>query len=361
MRKLTIAVVSLCYLLVGCSQGAPTSEAQSVDASVASANAAGAMDMSMTSAPSAPSDEEGPNCTPRATTIVTVPGGTFTLGASNAYPEERPERVVSVDSFWIDAREVTVARFAEFVEATGYVSVAERPVDGSLYPDTDPALLKPGGAVFTLPADGGAGSYLNWWRYIPGASWRAPRGPEAPAARPDEPVTQIAFEDAQAFAAWTGGRLPTEAEWEFAALGGGDDPAEPKTAPSEANTWQGVFPFVNTAVDGFEGVAPGGCFAPNGYGLYDMLGNVWEWTNDWYAPQHADEVSNNPLGVRAEDAFDPNNPGLPSRVVKGGSYLCAPSYCIRYRPSARHAQDTGLGTNHIGFRVVYDRDPIRNP
>ena len=275
---------------------------------------------------------------------VFIEGGDFIMGDDGAYPEEGPARTLAVSSFWIDPAEVTVDRFAAFVAATGYATIAERP-DG-------PA---PGGAVFQPASDAVAGG-INWWRYVPGANWRRPQGPDMPAAAPNEPVTQIAFDDALAFAEWAGGRLPTEAEWEFAARAGAPHRAGSYAPPQAANTWQGFFPVQNTAEDGFEGVAPAGCFAPNGFGLYDMIGNVWEWTADWYAPQRPDETRD-PKGPSQQASYDPANPGVASRVIKGGSYLCAKNYCMRYRPAARHAQDTGLGTNHIGFRLAYDRAP----
>jgi formylglycine-generating enzyme required for sulfatase activity len=297
-------------------------------------------------------------CGGKETGAVHIEGGVFRMGDDAAYEEEGPARDVEIDGFWIDRTEVTVARFAEFLAATGYVPVAERPVDPALYPGADPSFLQPGGAVFKKPQSADTSNFLNWWQFTPGATFRQPEGPAGRTADATEPATQIAFEDAAAFAKWAGGRLPTEAEWEFAARGGAPAPDDPRTAPENANTWQGVFPVMNAKRDGYEGVAPVGCFSPNGYGLYDMLGNVWEWTSDFYAPRQA-AGTDNPTGVAEAESFDPNNPGLPSRVLKGGSYLCAANYCMRYRPSARHAQDTGLGTNHVGFRVVYDAAPER--
>ncbi|PQA86009.1 formylglycine-generating enzyme family protein [Hyphococcus luteus] len=285
---------------------------------------------------------------------VFIQGGDFIMGSNATYPEEGPAREVSVSSFWITPTEVTVGQFAEFVRDAGYVTVAERPVDPSAYAGIDvkdASALQPGGAVFRPQS---VAAELNWWRYAPGADWRRPQGPDAPAAKASEPVTQVAFEDAAAYAQWAGGRLPTEAEWEYAARAGGDASVnEISTPPGGANTWQGLFPVQNTKEDGYEGVAPVGCFPPNAYGLYDMIGNVWEWTGDWYAPRH-ETAKRNPSGPEKQESYDPANPGVPARVIKGGSYLCAENYCMRYRPAARHAQETGLGTNHIGFRVVYD-------
>lgn len=303
-----------------------------------------------------------PICNP-GSEPVRIEAGAFVMGSNQTYREEGPARTVHVSGFWIDPTEVTVSQFRTFVEDTGYVTLAEQALDPADYPnidlETNPALadlFKPGGAVFT-PDGAGTSRSLGWWTYVPGATWRHPQGPDAPAAGDQDPVTQIAFDDAAAYAAWKGGRLPTEAEWEYAALGGKAQAAfESAGQPDNANTWQGIFPIANTAGDGFEGVAPVGCFRPNGNGLYDMLGNVWEWTADWYAPVH-DTGTDDPKGIPRSRSFDPANPGVPSKVLKGGSFLCADNYCRRYRPAARHPQETGLGTNHIGFRVVYDEAP----
>lgn len=280
---------------------------------------------------------------------VRIEGGTFTVGSEGTYPEEGPAQEVTIGAFRIEPVEVTVARFRAFVEATGYVTVAERPVDPVLlegYNLSDAErdeFLSPGGAVFR-PMPGVAPNGLNWWKYVPGASWQYPQGPDHPPAQDNEPVTQIAFEDAAAFAEWAGGRLPTEAEWEVAATAGDRSGNTSTKAPENANTWQGIFPMQNTGEDGYEGVAPVGCFAPNAFGLHDMLGNVWEWTADPYTAPRDSEAAMN--GAEGEAPA--------RRTIKGGSFLCANNYCMRYRPSARQAQDTGMGTNHIGIRVVYD-------
>ena len=302
-----------------------------------------------------------PDCTPE-TAPVHIKGGSFIMGSNTSYREESAARPVTVSSFWIDPTEVTVGAFARFVKDTGYVTIAEKAVDPADYPSVDldaypdlASMFEPGGAVF-VPQPGADRSGLNWWRYVPGANWRYPQGPDKPAAKPDEPVTQIAFDDARAYADWAGGHLPTEAQWEYAALAGETNRAFGPKARKNANTWQGIFPVANTAEDGFEAVAPVGCFEPNANGLYDMLGNVWEWTTDWYAPSQAGETDN-PTGVPKALSRDPANPGVPSRVIKGGSFLCASNYCQRYRPAARHPQETGFGTNHIGFRLVYDEKP----
>lgn len=305
--------------------------------------------------------EEGPEraeaaggqCGRGAGGVAQIAGGAFRMGDDAGYPEEGPARRVNVDRFWLDRTEVSVARFADFVEATGYVTVAERPVPAEALPAGAPLeASRPGGAVFRASARA-APRNLNWWTYVAGAHWRHPDGPDQPPARDDEPVRQIAFADAQAFAKWVGGRLPTEAEWEYAARAGAESA---DAQPDNANTWQGLFPIIDQGTDGFSGVAPIGCFAPNAFGLHDAIGNVWEWTADRYAPRHGAQ-SDNPQGPDAGVSADPLQPGVPVRVVKGGSFLCAPNYCARYRPAARHAQDTGLGTNHIGFRVAYDEDP----
>ena len=305
--------------------------------------------------PAASAESSPTSCQPTQSRVW-IDGGSFVMGSNNTYREEGRARAVYVDGFWIDSTEVTTGEFQEFVDATGYVTVAERPYYDGETPSGEPMKVsEPGGAVF-VSDPGKMVGHANWWAWVPSASWRQPQGPDANQADTDIPVTQVAFEDAAAFAKWAGGRLPTEAEWEFAALGGrANDTYSPDT-PQQANTWQGIFPVMNTADDGFEGIAPVGCFEPNGHGLYDMLGNVWEWTTDWYAPAHGDEHSN-PKGPTKDASGDPANPGVPSRVIKGGSFLCAENYCRRYRPAARHPQETGLGTNHIGFRVVYDDPP----
>ena len=287
---------------------------------------------------------------------VQIPAGSYRVGSDTAYREEGPAREVTVDEFWIDRGEVTVARFKAFVEATGYVTVAERPVDPAVLPDVPMTaeqrelFLSPGAAVFD-PSEATSPRQLRWWVYVPGANWRYPEGPGKPPADARHPVTQIALEDALAFAQWAGGRLATEAEWEVAASLGAPGASARRTAPDNANTWQGVFPALNEEADGFAGVAPAGCFEADAIGLYDMLGNVWEWTSDPYAPQRED-----PGDIAAITAANLDT-APPEGTIKGGSYLCAPNYCMRYRPSARQAQETGLGTNHIGFRLAYDEEP----
>jgi sulfatase modifying factor 1 len=281
-----------------------------------------------------------------------IPGGTFRMGAEDFYPEERPVREVSVDGFWMDEHPVTAAEFRRFVRDTGYVTVAERPLDPADYPDADPDLLVPGSLVFrrtTGPVD--LDDYRNWWEYVAGAYWKHPGGKGTTInGRDRHPVVQVAWEDVESYAAWAGKVLPTEAEWEFAARGGLDGAAFAwgdehfPGGKAMANTWQGEFPWQNLKLDGFEGTSPVGTFPPNGYGLYDMTGNVWEWTSDWYAP--ASDAVESPCCV--------GEPGerFPRRVIKGGSHLCAPNYCLRYRPAARQAQTVDTSMAHLGFRCI---------
>jgi formylglycine-generating enzyme len=275
-----------------------------------------------------------------------VPGGEFGMGSEDFYPEERPVRRVGVEGFWIDERPVTVAEFRRFVKATGYVTVAERPLDPADYPDADPGALVPGSLVFR-PSRGPVDlrDVRNWWSYVPGATWERPEGPASDTyTRGRHPVTQVAYEDAQAYAAWAGKALPTEAEWEHAARGGldgavyawGDD-----FDAAKANTWQGEFPWRR---DGPPGTTPAGSYPPNGYGLYDMTGNAWEWTCD---PPAANGAPPRPCCVPSEP-----DEHIPRRVIKGGSHLCAPNYCLRYRPAARQFEAVDTSTTHIGFRCV---------
>jgi formylglycine-generating enzyme len=313
--------------------------------------------------------------------MIDIPAGSYRMGSSDFYAEEGPVREVEVDAFAIDPGPVTVAEFARFTDETGYLTVAERPPDPAEYPDADPALLVPGSAVFhptpgPVPLDNPA----RWWAYVPGADWQHPWGPASDnSERQDHPVTHIACEDAEAFAVWASKALPTEAEWEYAARGGldgatfawGDD--ERPGAELMANSWQGSFPWRNTGARGWRGTTPVGLFPANGYGLHDMTGNVWEWTSDYYSPRGAGaerstesekvrspccapppNVARNPRVETPDVSYDVGRPGahIPRRVIKGGSHLCAPTYCLRYRPAARQPEAVDTSTSHIGFRCV---------
>ncbi len=296
--------------------------------------------------------------------MIRIPGGTFSMGSDRFYPEEAPVRNVDVESFSIDAHTVTNEEFSKFVRKTGYVTVAERALDPADFPGAPIENLVPGALVFHMtagPVD--LRDYSQWWSWVPGASWKHPEGPGSSVkARPDHPVVHVAFEDAEAYARWAGKRLPTEAEWEFAARGGLDardfvwgDEMEPGGKPF-ANTWQGEFPWQNLGTDGYERTAPVGRFPPNGYGLYDMAGNVWEWTTDWYTRDRSIVQSPCCAGDAREGSYDPCQPGtrIPRKVLKGGSFLCAPSYCLRFRPAARSPQAIDTGMSHLGFRCVGD-------
>lgn len=298
-------------------------------------------------------------CRPPSQSVVEIKGGSFEMGQSQFYREEGPERNVTVNSFAMDVNEVTNAAFRKFVDDTNYITVAEKPVDASQFNvpvDQIPVdMLKPGSAVF-MPPETPTANPARWWTYVPGANWKKPFGPTGPDAKETESAVHLSYADMQAYARWKGGRLPTEAEWEYAALGGGEDTHD---QPVEANSWQGVFPVRNLGTDGFEALAPVGCFKPNAFGLYDMIGNAWEMTSDLYAPSHAASESTKNLTAPAEaSAFDPQNPEFKFRVIKGGSFLCAPNYCQRYRPAARSARDPGLGASNVGFRLVYDRQDV---
>ena len=304
-----------------------------------------------------------------------VAGGTFRIGSDDHYPEEGPAHLVRVDSFWIDETPVTNAEFAQFVEVTGYTTLSERAPDPALYPGIQPDMILAGSLVFDKPAGPvPMHDYTAWWSYRAGADWRHPLGPDSSIAElEDHPVVHIAHEDAAVYAAWAGKSLPSEAEWEFAARGAG--PNQPYAwgdalAPGGAmlaNYWQGQFPWENTALDGFERTSPVRSFPPNGFGLYDMIGNVWEWTDDWFGLYAGEQkeagasccIPANPRGGRAEASLDPCQPEIVigRKVLKGGSHLCAENYCQRYRPAARYAQPVDTSTCHVGFRCVVRHQP----
>ncbi len=303
-------------------------------------------------------------------TSVQIPAGTFRMGSDSHYPEERPAHDVAVEGFVLGATAVTNAEFGRFVEATDYVTVAERPLDPAEFPGAPAENLAAGSMVFTMTSGPVDLRHLSqWWTWTLGACWRHPEGlGSGIETRSDHPVVHVAYEDAETYAEWAGRRLPTEAEWEFAARGGlegmafawGDEPVP--GGKYLANFWQGDFPWRNDEADGFTRTAPVGSFPPNGHGLFEMTGNVWEWTTDWYADHHdADPdkpccVPTNPRGPSVEASFDPRQPqfAIPRKVIKGGSFLCADSYCQRYRPAARRPQMIDTGMSHLGFRTAAD-------
>ena len=301
-----------------------------------------------------------------------IPGGVFRMGSDHHYPEEAPSHLVEVDGFWIDLTPVTNREFRKFVNATGYVTFAEIAPDAKDYPGALPHMLKAGSLVFTPPKSAvDLNDWSQWWTFKFGADWRRPYGPRSSiSGLDDHPVVHVAYRDAEAYAAWAGKALPTEAEWEAAARGGLDgaeyawgDEFTPG-GKHMANTWQGAFPHENTKADGWARTSPVGTFPANGYGLFDMIGNVWEWTTDFWSSRHPADAAKpccapkNPRGGREEESYDPCQPQIriPRKVLKGGSHLCAPNYCRRYRPAARHAEPVDTSTSHVGFRcVVRDR------
>lgn len=297
-----------------------------------------------------------------------IPGGEFRMGSDHHYPEEAPEHQVRVDGFFMDASPVTNAQFARFVAETGYVTFCEVAPDASDYPGADPEMLVPASVVFVPPTHPvGLEDHYRWWQFVPGTDWRHPQGPASSLdGRDAHPVVHVAYVDIEAYARWAGKELPTEAEWEWAARGAvGDNEFAwgDELAPGGkhmANTWQGEFPWQNLAEDGHAGTSPVGTYPANAYGLADMIGNVWEWTSDWYSQRHAEPaakaccIPSNPRGGDLEASYDPSQPEIriPRKVMKGGSHLCAPNYCQRYRPAARMSQPVDTSTSHLGFRCV---------
>jgi formylglycine-generating enzyme required for sulfatase activity len=308
-----------------------------------------------------------------------IPGGEFWMGSQDptkferpgmgkeAMNDARPLHRVAVDGFWMDTTEVTNAQFTRFVEATHYVTVAERPPNPAEFPGVPPEALKAGSILFTPPANQvDLNNFLAWWRYEPGTSWKHPLGPQSDLqGKENHPVVHIAYEDALAYARWAGKRLPTEAEWEFAARGGLEgkmfvwgDEMKPG-GRWMANIFEGQFPSKDTGEDGFVGLAPVAQFPPNGYGLHDMAGNAWEWCSDWYRPDYYAQLAaqgaaavRNPKGP--SDSHDPDEPGVPKRVHRGGSFLCTDQYCTRYMVGTRGKGEPNSAANHIGFRCVQD-------
>jgi len=299
--------------------------------------------------------------------MVWIPAGEFSMGTEEAgFPDTRPIHRVALNGFWMDKTEVTNAQFAKFVDATGYVTLAERKPKAEDFPGVPTEKLVAGSIVFTPPKDAvPLNDYMQWWEYVGGANWRHPEGPQSDLnGRENHPVVHVAYDDALAYAKWAGKRLPTEAEFEWAARGGLDrkkyvwgDEFKPD-GKFRANTFQGNFPNKNTAEDGFVASAPVGSFEPNGFGLYDVAGNVWEWCSDWYRADYYQILSSqggvakNPSGPR--DSIDPLEPGIAKRVTKGGSFLCTDQYCSRYMPGGRGKEAADTGTNHLGFRLVRD-------
>ena len=300
--------------------------------------------------------------------MISIPGGEYLMGSDQHYAEEAPAHRVRVDAFRIDRTPVTNRQFNEFVQATGHVTFAEIPPDPKDYPGALPHMIYAGSLVFSPPAHRvDLRDWSQWWQFMKGADWRHPYGPSSSLeGRDDHPVVHVAYADALAYARWAGKELPTEAEWEFAArggLGGAEFAWGDEFTPGgkhQANTWQGEFPHENLCVDGFGRTSPVTAFPANGYGIYDMIGNVWEWTSDWFSSKHQADparpccVPHNPRGARQDQSYDNCQPNIriPRKVLKGGSHLCAPNYCRRYRPAARHPEPVDTSTSHVGFRCV---------
>jgi formylglycine-generating enzyme required for sulfatase activity len=298
-----------------------------------------------------------------AAKMVWIPAGTFQMGSNDAaFPDSQPLHKVTLDGYWMDEHEVTNAEFAQFVQATGYVTVAERQLNPADFPGVPVENVVPGSGVFTPPTQAvSLDNPLQWWRYVPGANWRQPQGPSSSVqGQLNKPVVQVSYEDAAAYAQWAGKRLPTEAEWEYAAQGGRGQQKyywgnELKPGGKwMANIYQGSFPDKNTGEDGFVGLAPVKSYRANGYGLYDMDGNVWEWCSDYYRPDYYRmSPAKNPTGPT--DSYDPDEPGAVKRVQRGGSFLCSDQYCVRYKPGSRGKGEYTSASDNLGFRCVKNK------
>lgn len=299
------------------------------------------------------------------TKMVYIKGGAFQMGSDEPeFPDAKPVHAVTVDGFWMDEHEVTYGQYAAFVKTTGYKTVAERALNPTDFPGVPADKLVPGSAVFSIPAqEVSLDNPLQWWQYMPGASWFQPQGPDANASMKNlkkSPVVQVSYEDALAYARWAGKRIPTEAEWEYAARGGKEKQkyywgSELKPGNKwVANIYQGNFPDKNTGEDGFLGIAPIKSFPPNAYGLYDMEGNVWEWCSDFYRPDYySQSPAKNPQGPA--DSYDPDEPNVVKRVQRGGSFLCSDQYCIRYKAGSRGKGEVMSSSDNLGFRCVKDK------
>ncbi len=333
-------LISVAVVIVAVAAGVVLTRAPAPEATPAPAAKKRAPEVTQCTLPAQTADAKHPG-------MVWVPGGSYDMG-DTVYPEESPIRKVKVAGFWMDRTEVTNAEFAAFVKATKYVTDAERGPDPKLQAALPPEMRLPGAVVFVVPANvNNQGGAMQWWRYVPGADWRHPAGPATSIEGRDAfPVVAVSYADAEAYAKWKGHSLPTEAQWEWAARAGQPQATKDHAQPKDANSWQGIFPMVNSAEDGFAGLAPVGCYAANAYGLFDMIGNVWEFTTDAWRPFHGDPEGKPDQAPRRADAV------AGQRVIKGGSYLCSPDYCMRYRAGARQPQDDDLGASHLGFRTV---------
>jgi formylglycine-generating enzyme required for sulfatase activity len=360
--------LTLFVTMAGCAapQSVPPPSSSAATSAVSESHAGHQVPVASAPAPSAAiriNDTPPPSPAPKD--MVWIPGGVFWMGCEGCgMPDALPAHLVEVDGFWMDRTPVTNADFQRFVAATGYVTVAERPLKASDYPGVPREMLVPGSAVFSptleaVPLD----NPLRWWRYTPGASWRHPQGKgSSTRGKENHPVVHVAFEDVTAYAAWAGKRMPTEAEFEFAARGKLDRNLYPwgnELKPRNravANTWQGQFPARDAAEDGYAGTSPVEAFPPNGFGLYDMGGNVWQWCADWYRPDYyaalakSRDIARNPGGPA--ESYDPQEPGAAKRVLKGGSYLCTDQYCARYLVGSRGKSEVTSGASNLGFRLV---------